>query len=299
MNHKARGNILLLITAMIWGCAFVAQSVAMDSIGAWTFTCLRSLIAGIALLPLVMVNKKRKQKEAFQENKKELLKYGFYCGLILAAATMFQQKGIVSTTVGKCGFITSLYVVIVPVFETLRGKRFSKTLWIAVVLAVVGLYFLSLSSGSFEISNGDLLVLVSSFLFATHIIVIDHATKRVDPISMSCIQFMIAGLLCIIPMFVFEKVDLQAIKAAAWPLFYAGVISSGVGYTLQIVGQKDADPALASMLLSLESVFSAIAGFLFLNQKLSPREILGCVIVFVAIILAQMSEKGKATILEE
>lgn len=295
MNRKTKGNLLLLSTAMIWGCAFVAQSVAMDSVGAWTFTCLRNLIAGISLLPLLYVERHKHPQRYEGLDRKELYKNGMYCGVILAIATLFQQYGIIHTTVGKCGFITSLYVIIVPLLETLLGKRFPKKLWVAVTMAIVGFYFLSMTSGNFTIQKGDLLILISSFLFALHILIIDRALKKVDAVSMSCIQFFMAGALCIIPMFLFETVDINGLKAALWPLLYAGVISSGVGYTLQILGQKDADSAMASMILSLESVFSVIAGFIFLHEVLSIREIFGCIIVFIAIVLAQTCQ-GETTV---
>ncbi len=292
VKKKTKGNLILLVTSLIWGCAFVAQSVAMDDVGAWTFTCLRNLIAAIALLPLLKVtNAKNKSEGVVVKDRSALLKGGLSCGCVLAIATMFQQRGIVYTTVGKTGFITALYIVIVPIMQLFQGKRFKTSLWVAVSTAIVGFYFLSMNGVDSGVQKGDLLVLVSSVLFSVHILIIDAAVEKVNPVQISFLQFAVAGLLCLIPMFVFEHPSIVSIKAAMVPLLYAGVISSGVGYTLQIIGQKDADPSMASMILSLESVFSVIAGYVFLHQELSVREMFGCVLVFVAIVIANRADR--------
>ena len=301
MTSKTKGNLLLLCTSLIWGCAFVAQSVAMDDVGAWTFTCLRNLIAAIALLPMLQYTNRKHVREGkvVVQDKKALLKGGFSCGMILAVATMFQQRGIIYTSVGKTGFITALYIVIVPLLQLCMGKRFKTSLWVAVTTAIIGFYFLSMSGNEAGIQKGDLLVLVSSFLFAVHILIIDASVTKVSPVQISFLQFAIAGLVCVIPMFIFEDPSWMNIKKAMGPLLYAGVISSGVGYTLQVMGQKDADPSMASMILSLESVFSVIAGYVFLHQELSARELLGCVLVFVAIMIANHADRVNSKVEEE
>lgn len=291
---KFRSNCLLLLCAMIWGSAFVAQSSGMDHIGPWTFNALRSIIGGVTLLILMpLLDKIRNvdQKEA-EADKKTLLIGGVACGVALCAASIFQQKGIQYTTVGKAGFLTALYTIAVPILGTLMGKKTRPLVWLCVVISVIGFYYLSMAE-SLTLSYGDGLVLVSSLLFAVHILIIDHFSPLIDGVRMSCIQFFTAGIISLIPMFLFESPDLSSIMAAAVPILYAGVLSSGAGYTLQIVGQKGADPSVASLILSLESVFSAIFGFLLLHQVLSFKELSGCALIFLAIILSQLPEKQK------
>ncbi len=281
-----KGSLLLLLTAIIWGMAFVAQSVAMDSIGPWTFTCVRSFVAGITLLVLIpFIDHSPKPVE--KKDKRMLMRGGILCGLCLAGASMFQQAGIVSTTVGKAGFITALYVVLVPVFSLFLGKRMEKKIWLSIILAVLGLYFLCMKD-SFSLSAGDTLVMICAVMFAFHILVIDHYSPFVDGIRMSCIQFFVCGTICFVGMFLFEKPSLSAIVNAAVPILYAGILSSGAGYTMQIIGQRDTDPSIASLLLSLESVFAVIGGFLILHQALTIRELFGCLLSFGAVLLAEL-----------
>lgn len=290
MKHW-KNNLMLLSAALIWGCAFVAQSVSMDYIGPWTFTCIRSFIGGVTLLAVMpLLDRFRsapKEHSKAQWKNPQLLKGGIACGIILGFASMSQQIGIQYTSVGKAGFITAMYVVLVPVLSVFLGNRPKLKTWISVVLAVVGLYFLSIQ-GSMSLSVGDLWMIGCAFLFAVHILVIDHFSPMVDGVRMSCIQFFVAGLVCLVPMIVLEHPIWSNIQAAAVPILYAGICSSGMGYTLQIVGQKDADPTVASMLLSLESVFAALSGFVLLNQVLSVRELAGCALMFGAVILSQL-----------
>lgn len=281
-----QGRLLLVLTALIWGLAFVAQSVSMDYIGPWTFTCLRSFIAGVALIFVIPLLKKSNSLTLETFKDKTLLLGGLFCGFFLASASMFQQIGIIYTTVGKAGFITALYVVFVPVFSIFLKKRIPIHQWIAVVIALIGLYFLSIHEG-FTISKGDGLILICAILFAFHILVIDHYGKLVDGLKMSCIQFFVVGFICLLPMLLVEKPTLNQIIQASLPILYAGFLSSAVGYTLQIIGQKYTEPTIATLLLSLEAVFAAIAGYFILHQVLSFRELLGCALVFIAILLAQ------------
>lgn len=234
-------------------------------------------------------------KPASLSDKKTLLIGGICCGLVITVASTLQQFGIASTTVGKAGFITALYIVLVPVFGIFLKKQPRAIIWVSVVLALAGLYFLCMTD-SFSFSKGDTLVLISSAGFSIHILVIDHFSPKVDGVRMSFIQFLIAGISCGIPALILEKPTFAALAAAWAPVLYAGILSCGVAYTLQIVAQKNYDPTIASLLLSLESVFSVLAGWIILHESLSPREIFGCILVFIAIILVQLPERKKVPI---
>lgn len=299
-TQQIRNSFLLLLTAIIWGIAFVAQSVGMDYVGPFTFNCVRSLIGGIVLIPCIALlnrlEKGGKREQAAisdgerEKRKKELLLGGICCGVVLCAASSFQQLGIQYTSVGKAGFITAFYIIIVPVLGLFFKKKCGLLVWLGVGLALLGLYFLCINE-SLSIQMGDLLVFICALLFAGHILVIDYFTQRADGVKMSCIQFFVCGILCALPMFLFERPQIREILMAWQPILYAGVLSCGAGYTLQIVGQKDMDPTIASLILSLESVVSVLAGMIILKQHLSGREILGCVLMFCAIILAQLPQK--------
>lgn len=291
MMKKYKSELLLALAAFIWGIAFVAQSVSMDHIGPWTFTCVRNLIAAATLYVLLPVLDKITGTSNGKFNKKVIVG-GIACGLALAIASMFQQTGIQYTTVGKAGFLTALYTVIVPIFSLFLGKKSKWNVYVAVGISIIGMYFLCVNE-DFSIAYGDTLVLICAVMFAIHILVIDHFGKGNDGIRMSCIQFLVAGLFCMVGMFVFEKPNISNIIEAAIPILYAGILSSGAGYTLQIVGQKDADPSIAGMILSLESVFAALAGAVLLGEMLSVKEFIGCVLVFGAIILSQIEFKKK------
>ena len=293
-KEQMRNSLLLLLTAAIWGVAFVAQSVGMDYVGPFTFNGVRSLIGGIVLLPLVLGA--RRKKPAFgagASDKKTLLLGGVLCGAVLFAASSLQQIGIQYTTVGKAGFITACYIVIVPLLGLFFGKRCGLLTWLAVALALVGLYLLCITE-TLSVGKGDLLMLGCALLFSVHILVIDFFSPRVDGVAMSCIQFFVCALLSAVPMLAGERPQLSAILAAWAPVLYAGVLSCGVAYTLQIVGQKGMNPTVASLILSLESCISVLAGWLILGQRLSGREILGCLVMFGAIVLAQLPQKREA-----
>lgn len=292
-----RNSLLLLLTATIWGVAFVAQSVSMDYIGGFTFNAVRNLIGALTLLPVIWGLGKTKapeEKKRIQasSDRKTLITGGICCGILLCFASNFQQFGIKYTSVGKAGFITACYIIIVPVIGIFLRKKCSPFIWIAVILSLCGLYLLCLTPGEgFAIGKGELLVLVCAFLFSIHILVIDHFSPLVDGVKMSCIQFFVCGILSGIPALLLEKPDLTDILAAKVPVLYAGIMSCGVAYTLQIIGQKNMNPTVASLILSLESCISVIAGWLILGQNLNSREIWGCILMFGAIILAQLPQK--------
>ena len=290
---KPRNALMLILTAFIWGTAFVAQSVGMDYVQPFTFNGVRSLIGAAALLPCIWVLGKRKtageeRKEA--ESKKTLIMGGVLCGICLFVASSLQQIGIQYTTAGKAGFITAFYIIFVPVLGIFLHKKAGWKVWLAVVLALVGLYFLCIKEG-FSIGRGDIFVFACALVFSIHILVIDYFSPKVDGVKMSCIQFFVCGLLSIPCMFLWENPDIYAIMMAKLPILYAGVLSCAVGYTFQIIGQTGMNPTIASLLMSLESTFSVLAGWVILHETLSSREALGCVLMFAAIILAQLPEK--------
>lgn len=296
-----KNSLYLLLTATIWGIAFVAQSVGMEYLGPFTFNSVRCLIGGAVLLPLIWVREKKAvwiqasdTAEQKRIRKKNLVSGGICCGLLLFLASNFQQFGIQYTTVGKAGFITACYIVIVPVLGLFLGKKCSPFLWAAVFLALTGLYLLCITDG-FSIGLGDLLVLVCALLFSFHILVIDHFSPLADGVKMSCIQFFICGILSGIAALFTESLEVSALFDAWVPLLYAGVLSCGVAYTLQIVGQRGMNPTVASLILSLESCISVLAGWILLGQKLSSREIFGCAVMFAAIVLAQLPQKRRTT----
>lgn len=287
-----KNSLLLLLTAAIWGVAFVAQSVSMDFIGAFTFNTARFLMGALVLLPLIwFTERKSPQEHQIPEQKKKsqkvLLTGGICCGICLCLASNFQQFGIKYTTVGKAGFITACYIVIVPVLGLFLKKKCSPFIWAAVAMAVIGLYLLCIKDG-FSIGKGDFLVLVCAVLFSVHILVIDHFSPMTDGVKLSCVQFLTAGILSGIPALLLENPSISSLLDAWVPVLYAGILSCGAGYTLQVIGQKGMNPTVASLILSLESCISVLAGWFILGQSLTPREIIGCVIMFAAILLAQL-----------
>ena len=297
--------MLLLLTAAIWGVAFVAQSVGMDYVGPFTFNAVRSLLGGIVLIPCIVllkrINAGSKDTAGVAEcesgdpdgQRKVLLTGGVACGVLLCIASNLQQFGIMYTSVGKSGFITAMYIVLVPVLGIFLKKKAGIKIWCSVAIAVGGLYLLCMTDSGFSIQKGDLLLVLGAVIFSFHILTIDYFSPKVDGVKMSCIQFFTCGILSMVGMFLFEQPQIGAILQAWMPIVYAGVLSCGVAYTLQIVGQKGMNPTVASLILSMESVISVIAGWLILHQKLSGRELLGCVLMFVAIILVQLPERKR------
>ena len=289
-NNKMLGNILLLITAMIWGAAFVFQRVGMESIGPAAFTsarmCLAALTAGTALFFLG-----GKKPEADKRGTgRDTVLGGICCGLFLAAASLLQQYGIVTTTAGKAGFITALYILMVPIFSVVLRKRIRPIIWPCAAGAVCGLYLLCIKGG-FQLQRSDLYVLACAAVYAVHILIIDRISPHVDGIKLSCLQFLVSGVFSGVGMLLFEEVNAELLKGAAVSIAYSGIMSSGVAYTLQILGQQRTEPTLASMLMSLESVFALLTGFLVLREVPTLREGLGCLIMFAAIIVAQLPDK--------
>lgn len=286
-RQKAKGNLMMLLTAMIWGVAFAAQSSAMDSIGPLTFITLRHLMGAVVVLPVILLFSSKEKSD------KTLWIGGVCCGTALFVASAFQQIGIQYTTTAKAGFITALYVIFVPLLELFRKKRQPFIVWLGVGIAVVGFYFLCMR-GTFRLQIGDLLMLCCAVCFSFHILIIDYFSPKVDSIKLSGIQFVVAGAWSVLPMFLFEHPSVKAITAAWLPVLYVGIFSTGVAYTLQILAQKFTEPVMVSLIGSLESVFAALAGFvcwklgLISNGSLSLQELFGCILVFAAIILVQL-----------
>ncbi len=287
-----KNSLLLILAALIWGVAFVPQKAGGDAIGSFTFNAIRSFLGGLILLPVIFLfGRKNDSSNKEGSDFKGLLFGGICCGVMLFLGSSFQQIGLNNNAdAGKAGFITALYMVIVPIFGLFMGKKLTSLIALSVVIATIGMYLLCISNGM-SMGFGEILVLICAPFFALHILVIDHFVKKYDGVKLACIQFFTCGILSLIPMFITEKPEIGAICSAWIPLFYTGFLSSGVAYTLQIVGQKNVNPTVASILLSLESVFAVLAGIVLLQEDLSLREGLGCVFMFIAIILTQLPSK--------
>ena len=292
-NKRFYGNLMLILTALIWGSSFVAQSVGMDYIGPFTFNAIRCIIGGIVLIPIILIMGKVKKESKNKNNNTQLILGGILCGIALFTGSTLQQFGISFTSVGKAGFITALYIVLVPILGIFFKKKVSLKIWLSVLISMIGLYLLCITE-NFSIGKGDLLVLFCAFFFAIHILLIDYFSPKVNGVKMSCIQFFVAGIISVLPMAFFENPTINSILSAWAPILYAGVLSCGVAYTLQIVAQKNTDPTVASLLLSLESVFAVISGWFILSESLSFKELTGCALVFIAIILAQLPNNERA-----
>lgn len=306
MNRKElNSDILLLITAFIWGFAFVAQKLGMDSLGPFLFNGIRFALGGIVLLPFWIVQKRRSpsiqsgDKSSLKvlpgrAGTKKVLLFGVIAGVLIFCGASLQQVGLQFTTSGKAGFITGLYVILVPIIGILWKQKTGFYTWISAVIAVAGLYFLSITKG-FTISNGDLLVLAGSVFWALHVIQISHFVKKAKPLSLAIIQFFICSVLSVIAAIITKESFAGAnILQAAGPLLFAGVMSVGVAYTLQVIAQKEAPPAHAAIIMSLEGVFAAIGGLIFLSERnVTPREIMGCVLILAAMIISQKSVFSK------
>ena len=317
---KVISNLLLLLTALIWGIAFVAQSVGMDHVGPWTFVFFRNIISAVVLMPVVVFVQKHKAgpdyaagvnpgsagSAAFTASDgtrvssdrpaapswKQLLRAhlpgGILCGVFLAGASIAQQVGIQYTTAGKAGFITAMYVVLVPLISIFLGKRPGKQIWFSVLLGIVGLYLISVKEG-FQIGTGDILVMLCALLFSGQILCIDHYSPKVENVVLlSDIQFFTTAVITFAGMMIFERPSMENVLAVAMPILYAGLLSGAAGYTLQMIAQKHTDPTVASLLMSLESVFSALAGWAILGEILTLKELSGCALVLAAVILAQI-----------
>lgn len=298
-NQKIKGNLLLLLTAFIWGLSFISQSKGVEAIAPIAFNGIRSLLGGLVLLPVIFVLDKIKIKnnQPVKKLDKTLVLGGSVCGVLLCIATTLQTAGMVETSPGKAGFITALYMIIVPIISIIMGKRLNVLTVISAIIASCGLYFMCIPRGGFSLNHGDLLVFYCAFVFAVHILVIDHFSPKVDGVRLSCFQFIVCGVINLIWMF-FDQVPSVDTVISSWAsIGYAGIMSCGVAYTLQIVGQKYTDPSSASIIMSLESVFATLStvvliyfGWELTGGALSPRELWGCVLMFIAIILVQLPD---------
>jgi drug/metabolite transporter (DMT)-like permease len=289
MSKKMKANMLLLITAIIWGTAFVAQK-SGGEIGSFTFNGIRTFIGGLVLLPFVFKGRKDKTQPVFSRT--EIIG-GLVCGAFLFVAASLQQFGLAYTTAGKAAFITTLYVVFCPILSLIVHKKKTRPLvWLCVGLDIIGLYLLCMTDASFSIQIGDTLVILCAVAFAAQMVSVDNFIDRVDGLKLSCIQFLFAGLLGMICMFIFEgPVSVSNIMTAWFPILYAGVISCGIGYTFQVLGQREADPTIAALILCLESVFGVLAGAILLHETMTTWEMMGCGLVFAAVILSQIPTK--------
>ena len=284
--RKARGNFLLLLTAMIWGSSFVAQSAGADLISPAFFNGTRMLLGSLLLSPLAVY---RMRRYVPASSRRTLLLGGACCGVLMFTGSYIQQTGIAYTTAGKAGFLTAIYVVLVPVLGIFLKKKPRPILWVSVALACVGLYFLCFTDKTFSLAMGDAAMLGGAVMFALHIMVVDHFSPLVDGVCLSFVQFLTAGSLGMVVAFITEQPSFAALSAAAVPILYTGVFTMSVAYTLQIVAQKDTDPTVASLILCMESVFAVVFGWLILHETLSLREGVGSVFMFVAVLLAQLA----------
>ena len=293
MNKKLRSSFILLLTAFIWGIAFVAQRVGADYMGTLTFNGIRFILGALSLIPVIAIFERKKVMSI--EERKLLIKYAVLAGLVLFVASTLQQQGImISGSAGKASFITGLYTVFVPVCGLFVHKRVSVSTWFGVVFAVAGIYLVSVG-GSDGFGIGDILVLIGTFFWTAHIIIIERATKRVSALRFAMGQFLFCGVLSMFFACIFETITFSAIRQGIIPILYGGFMSVGVAYTCQIIGQKDSDPTAAAIILSTESVFGAIGGALLLNERMSIRGYVGCVLIFAGIVLAQLTFPLKKT----
>ena len=292
-TNRIRQNLLPLLTALIWGTAFVAQSVGAQYLEPFTFNAARAIIAFVFLLVLCAVLRlvRREKTPRPASYRRDLAVGAVCCGSALAIASFFQQKALVNTTAGKAGFITALYIVLVPIFGLFLKKRAPRVIWLGVVLAVAGLYFLCINE-EFVITGGDFYLLLCAVCFAVQILTVDHFTQRVEGVELSCGQFLVMSLLSTAGMLAWENPSWGDFTLCLWPVLYVGVFSSGVAYTLQILAQKDSNPTVVSLIMSLESVFAAIAGAIILQDSMTGREYLGCALMMAAVVLTQLPDRG-------
>ena len=289
-NRRLLGNALLLLTALIWGMAFVAQRQGMDSIEPITFCAARMVLSGVAvsLVALAMERNDRRPEAERSARRRASVLGGLSAGIFLAAATVMQQMGLVTTTAGKAGFITAMYMLLVPIIGfVLLKQRNTWLVWLAVLIGVAGMYLLCITEG-FSLTTGDALVCACALLFSGHILCCDHFAPRANPVHMSAIQFLVAAVISTVAAFISEQPSWDKVVSAAVPILYCGLMSGGVGYTLQIVAQRWTDPTVASLLMSLEAVFAALAGAVILGERMTSRELIGCAVMFLAIILVQI-----------
>jgi len=284
-----KSNLLLLLTAVIWGFAFVAQRAGMEFLGPFTFNTARFTLGSLSLIPLLIINRNKKfVKEKFLPlNDKNLLYGGLAAGTVLFLGATFQQGGLVYTEAGKAGFITGFYVILVPILGLFVKQRTSLITWLGAIVATVGLYFLSFNE-SFDVNIGDVLVLIGAFFWAIQILVIAFYSNKVDPFQLAFTQFVVCAFLSFITAIMSETIVLQNIVHAYLPILYAGIFSVGIAFTVQVVAQKEAHPANAAIIMSLEAVFAVIGGWMILNESIPIRELIGCSLMLIGMILSQL-----------
>lgn len=300
-NRRLVANSLLILTAAIWGFAFVAQRVGAQYVGAFTFNGIRFALGALSLIPLIIFLDKRKEKSEDATEKpslKSTLIPGIVVGLILYTGATLQQVGLNYTTVGNASFITGLYMVFVPIIGIFLKHKIGKNSWVGVILAIIGLYLLSINE-NFSISYGDLLEVIGAVFWAVHILAIDNFTKRIDPLKLSFMQFATCSILSLITAFLFEDITMSGISSALIPILYGGLLSVGIAYTLQVVAQKNAKPSHAAIILSMESVFGAIGGAIILGESMSGRGYLGCALILAGILVSQINFSPEKAIVSE
>ncbi|HNX58680.1 MAG TPA: DMT family transporter, partial [Spirochaetota bacterium] len=281
-----RSNLLCLLTACIWGFAFVAQRTGMDHIGPFAFTGIRFALGGVTLLPVIyFLNRKTPGK---RENKTALLLGGLAAGAVMFAGAVFQQTGIVYTTAGKAGFITGFYVVLVPVLGIFLRQKSTFAVWIGALLCLAGLYLIGMPPGEISVQKGDLLVFVGAFFWALHVQLVGKLSKKFDTVKLACAQFFVCSILSLAAAAIFEDTYVSSVKSAWLAILYGGMLSVGVAFTLQVVAQKNAHPSHAAIIFSFESVFAALGGWLILSETMSNRNIAGCAVMFAGMILSQI-----------
>ncbi len=295
MNKRIMANTALLLTALIWGVSFVAQKAGMEHVGPFSFNCVRSFLGGISLLPVIYISKFLKEDNRTEKLKHFqhaiLAKAGFLCGLALFTAMSIQQYAMIKATAGKAGFISSLYIVYVPLISIFFGQKLSKNVTASVVLALVGLYLLCFKGGLSGFDFYDLLLLIGAFFYGVHILVVNHFARHIDAVKISCAQFFTVGILSFPLMLCFDKITIQGFVDCRIPLLYAGILTCGIAYTLQIFGQKYTKPVIASLILCMESIFAVAGGAIILGETMTAREILGCIFMISAVIISQTTRK--------
>ncbi len=296
MNKKVLSNFALFLTALIWGVSFVAQKAGMDYVGAFSFNFARSILGGLSLIPLIflvkMTNPDNRPKKLKHLQHWYLFKAGVFCGLALFTAMSLQQYSMISASAGKAGFISALYIIFVPLISMFFGAKLENKIKVSVGLALVGLYLLCFKGGLTGFDMYDGLLLIGAFFYGVHILVVNHFSRHVNPVKMSCVQFFVVGLLSLPFMLMFENPVVANFVAAKTPILYAGILTCGVAYTLQIFGQKFTPPTIASIILCMESVFAVVGGSLILHETMTPREAWGCIFMIIAVVLSQIQMKN-------
>lgn len=295
MKTRVKGNIILFITAIIWGISFVSQSVGMEYIGPNTFMGIRTTMGALVLIPFILITDSAKKKQGTYQKTdfKKLIKYGAICGLFLCIASTLQTYGLKYTTTAKSGFLTALYIIFVAILGLFCGKKLTIKMALGILTSVLGMYFLCLFGNDISFNIGDLLTIICAVFFAGQILFIDKFVHEVDGIKLSCAQFLISGIINLIIMFIIEQPQIESIMSCKTALLYSGIMSCGVAYTLQVVGQKYSEPTSASIIMSFESVFAAISGWIILSEAMNVAQVLGCVLMFLAIVLVQLPQKDK------